>query len=128
MRRIFTGSLLVIFSLACVAQTKINPNTQIGGPLVNTNLMLPGVASDGASGVNVVGNVAAGTMTDQNKSVVLPASPLVALAAFDFNQLSSTAAHDITGNGHDCTLYSGLSTPVLPLIGNGSLILNANYK
>jgi len=55
MSRTFTASLLFMCVTLGWAQTatKINPNAQIGGPLLTTNLMLPGISSSGSGGLLV---------------------------------------------------------------------------
>jgi hypothetical protein len=87
-------------------QTLINPNTQIGGPLVSTNNMLPGVASDNADGITVSGKVTTPNLSVSNLTGYVYANGSSNSTASTTIPNTGLANSATTVNGQTCTLGS----------------------
>jgi len=120
---------VVLFCCGCIgalaqATTQIDPNNQIGGPLLSTNLMLPGVAADGANGVAITGGLLVSGIP-QSTSPICPnglngalttagcASGSGSFTALTGDAVSTSSGGATMVKGLNGVLLSGLATGVL---------------
>jgi len=110
--------------------TRINPNTQLTGPLLSSNKMIPGVGSDNSNGLSITGSLTSGGTVTVNGVTIGPHStppsnwtldvysPLTALQSM-LPGVSSDSSNGVTVSGEVSSL-GGFSGPGTNLSGTAT--------